>query len=241
MLSTLSSIYAEPVTVPNTFNNGEVADADKVNENFNHLSTEINSAKTRLDGLEGNSSATSFHTISYGYKTSVPGDIVTINNSEYRVARLPFLEFSTNDRCAVTFLDEAFISSTYKSLYFRLDTNHVTHNCWNGGENIDVNGFQATLSNVRDSRTYSFSHSNDSANFDTRNSYQVTLCFYIGETQVDMTTYFEKIEQPRDSVLLDDFDMTDNINWVNHGHDNLIINAIDDFIDYIKIEKLPAE
>ncbi len=53
-------VAAGTVTVPNTFMNGEVADADQVNANFDAVETEVNDNDARITVLEGGAPASRY-------------------------------------------------------------------------------------------------------------------------------------------------------------------------------------
>ena len=48
-------VFAGPLAVPHTFTNGEVADADEVNTNFDAVKTEVDDNDVRIDTLLGQS------------------------------------------------------------------------------------------------------------------------------------------------------------------------------------------
>lgn len=258
----LLSSTVNQAEVPNKFTAGTPAKASEVNENFDYLEGEASSIKVDLNNLASSSSAieervgdlenpssqSNTHSISYSYKPSSVGESIELLNGTYKVVKIPMLEFGTGDKYSIKHLvkilnydsgggnggDPSYIIPTVRRV------SHDVSPC-ETGEYISISGFDAKIQTHEHRDTYytSTTYYDEYSELSISTQYNANICIQIGETKLSISRRLTKGEQhKRDGLAMDDFDMTDDTNWNALRHDETYLQALDDLIDYIKIERI---
>ena len=115
------SVTAESVELPHKFVNGEVADADQVNENLSALASGINNLSDRVQNIEATAAGNTEQSLRHGEDLSytsirrAPGTVIQYNHYKgstlapettptyYVITRVPFKEFGSGRSYAITF------------------------------------------------------------------------------------------------------------------------------------------
>jgi hypothetical protein len=192
------------------------------------------------------------HNISYNYVSSNPGDLITINDVDYRIIRMPFVEFGSDKRFYVQYPQKV---ASYER--FALNTYHdisEPEGCINlemAGERVNVQ----IPSTIKDRRSISSrSQTRVTKDYSNQKVYKVLIdkstlsssakiIFRVGETRLSVAIFTSVEEQSTEhgstldgSELGDStpYDFTDNFDY-NKMIDGTTTQAVDDLLDYVTI------
>ena len=188
------------------------------------------------------------HNISYNYVSSNPGDVVTINDVDYRIIRMPFVEFGSDKKFYVQFPVSV---KDYGYERFTLTTNHdisAPEGCINlemAGERVNVQ-LPSTVEDTRyistnSTKLHIFGSTVDTYEVKFHSSLQsaVKIAFRVGETRLSVGiggAVVEQNEKTRTAQQYDStpYDFTDNFDY-NKMIDGASTQAVDDLMDYVTI------
>ena len=165
------------------------------------------------------------HSVSYSKKTVAVGTVVTFNNTDYTIMRIPFATFDAVPlRYSVTLPVQtdagfAFIQTTHT------DSALTT--------NATVDGIPARIK-VSDGRTYTVTGSPGVATFFSVNGGAVvTIDFKIGTTLVSLTLSIDTDDTNANAGT--PTDLRTKAEWADYKDLTAQISALNSLIDYIRI------
>lgn len=190
-----------------------------------------------------------FHPYTYSRTAAGIGEIITIDELRYRIIRMPFYEFGSGERYAVTYpvqitevsncapgktcLDGSRYDANLSTSH---DVNEAVEKC-----GATVNG-QKALFTISDSIGYS--PSNDYRASAYYPSYSVSGTQYgsvtiqVKETRVGLSLIYFTSPYQKTDVVTDDGDYIDEIQWDKIAHPDRNIERIKKLMNYVWIERL---
>jgi hypothetical protein len=192
-----------------------------------------------------------FHPYSYSRTAAGIGEIITIDDLRYRIIRMPFYEFGSGERYAVTYPVQitevsncapgktCFDDSLYgASITTTHEVNEAVEKC-----GVTVNG-QKALFTISDSIGYDSNNSyigpKSNPEYSVSGTQYGRVALQVKETSVGLslfTNYLTTTYQ-KTSVITDDGDYVDEIQWDKIVHPDRHIERIKRLMNYVWIEKL---
>ncbi|HEX7046527.1 MAG TPA: hypothetical protein VF275_03000 [Gammaproteobacteria bacterium] len=230
---------------PHTFTAGTPARASEVNDNFKYLAGEVDRVDGEVDALSDKLSVLESDVIDLKGSSCTPlneahslevttsplpvGTEIQLDGETFHIVRIRFTDFGSGEAYALTFP-----AQDTNTLWTSVDFYHrpgmfycPTH---------EISGFPATI-NFWEQRTFSLMPDTNRAEMNL--SARSTIEIQVGETTV---TYYYG---PGDSRLEEGTDYTPGVtdldfvdDFSDHPHPDLIVEAVDDFVDYFSVEKL---
>jgi len=178
--------------VPYQFSNGEVADANEVNANFNYLDERLDSLASDQDQAHEKPEPT--HEYSRNPIDTTPGERFTIAGEEYTSTEVPFVDPSSGKRYTLLI--------PLRSPEFRVSVTHTTDPI--GGQ-FSIDGYSASIGAFADRWTYRASSSGDNTPYWEVEYWERTdLSIQVGDVQV-----FTSIDLPGTTVTRNTLDKTE--------------------------------
>ena len=193
-----------------------------------------------------------FHPYTYSRTAAGIGEIITIDDLRFRIIRMPFYEFGSGERYAVTYpvqisdVSNCALGKTCLdgSLYYRanLSTSHAANEAAEKC-GISVNGHKA-LFTLSDSINYAPSNTGKSSMYypaySVSGSSYGNVTLQIKETSVflPLQADFKSSSYQETDVVTDDGDYVDEIQWDKIVHPDRNIEHIKKLMNYIWVEKL---
>jgi len=233
--------------VPYKFSAGTPAKAAEVNANFNALDDRLK----EIEAGGSNGSCTDFysgfHKLGAGAYTpnnSQVGDKMTVLGMDYVIVKVPFVEFGTGEAYAVKFPMRLSYDAQSGVGYVDDNGQTMTEHVLGGATpcyDLKLANFPAEIS-LGERRTFRLNNSNR-ASGQTSTNYAMYCGIRILINQTALSIYIPThLAVAEQSVLIaeGDYDFTDDLDTeaMTHKADSLI-QAIDELIDYISIERLP--
>lgn len=246
-----SSVFAD---IPYTFTTGTPAKASEVNANFEALNQDtalvlnkvnantesISNLSSRITSLEtapddsGCTDSTNPHgAISYAAKSSSVGEQIAIGGNNYRMIKVPFVEFSSGDQYSLEYpVMES--DSSPGSFFSNFSTQHTNEDitC----NNATISGFPTFIPDVYESRGYLLNNSN--SNSSTTLSLYSSIIIKIDDTSLNILISASQVQSTA-QVSNGDYDFTDNLDVDAMVDIPTLVTALDDLIDYVSITKEP--
>jgi hypothetical protein len=189
------------------------------------------------------------HNLSYNYVASNPGDLITVNNTEYRIIRMPFVEFGSNKRFYVQYpvaVQEPQFARQQLSTYHDITAPTGCLNLQMAGEHVNVD----LPTTVRDNRSISVSSTISSGaegiyylNIVASDlTSRATIVIRVGETTLRVSVQASVSEQNTVTETLEPqfstiYDFTDNFDY-SKMIDGTTTQAVEDLMDYVTIGTL---
>lgn len=207
------------------------------------VSTTINAAP--CDRLhEETTGLHSPHTIQYSSHRLPAGDTIEIGGNTYKIMSIPFTDFATNTRFAVTVPVLVTEVSSRKDTHFNLKLRHQPGNDCSDvaivGRGQPVHKFPVIETRTIGHRTtQDLSGNSDQTTFSVSRMVTANLYIQIGSTNLAILMGIDKVEIPLTGINSIDQDMTDDINWAFLAHwPYSQIFLLNQLIDYIYISPL---
>ena len=184
-----------------------------------------------LTGFLGIAHAAPVHTVTWKPKNGAPGTEVTLGGQSLVLVRMPLQPFSGSQRYEVRFL-----ARVEGGLGATLTTQHSKDPL---EDPIEIDGFDATVI-VSDGRNYTLGLAPtppfDTSFFVTAQATCTVLIKVGAATILSFFQFFDREQQPPTEIgeTPDALPLAD---WEAYRHPNALIQACDDWIDYIKIKK----
>ncbi|MBB3048969.1 hypothetical protein FHR99_003243 [Litorivivens lipolytica] len=235
--------------LPHTFRNGEVADANHVNENFQALDRRIGSLESAASSTGSGSTQQTHHPYTRNAIATNIGDVITINGAEFVIVGHPFIDFKDNSRHILKFPvgtcqgADFFCTGSVKA--HSLNTYHAFEP---PAQQFTIDGYPAMVS-LFENRTYSaVAHRNSSTNqyehrYRVTDSLSASISLGIGDTTVLVGiphALFRIDRQAQTLVVTDDADYRDEIDWAAVEGHAINFNELHKFFDYISVVDVPA-
>ena len=189
-----------------------------------------------ITGFLGIAHAAPIHTVTWKAKNVDPGTEVTLGGQSLVLVRMPLQPFSGSQRYAVSFL--APVDQFFGGLSATLTTQHSKDPL---EDPIEIDGFDATVI-VSDGRNYTLGPTPtppfDTTSFSVTAHANCTVQVKVGaETILSFFQFFTTEQQPPTEIgeTPDALPLAD---WEAYRHPNALIQACDDWIDYIRIKKV---
>jgi len=197
------------------------------------------------------------HTYQYEYKPSNPGDLITIGDDNYRIVKVPFVEFKTGKSFYIQYPIIESVSNP-KHLLVSLSTSHILNkpdDCLV----LSIGGLKTNvIINTLESRTLSYIVFGERNNKEGVSIYAgskresvskyifINLSIYIEETMLSLSLSKKDIEKGSilettainhfDSEV--DYDLTDNYDLTTLTDESLLHGELDELFDYVTIGEL---
>ena len=229
--------------VPYTFTPYTPAKASEVNANFQALSDKITTLEDNaIDG--GTVCEKSPFKYTYSYISSNIGDTITVNNREYVIVAMPFIEYGTGDHYYVKYpvvkVNSSFSSKT-------LDTStSISTNYVEPGNTCFTHTFAGYPARDYSTIYYNTSYNASMADpAETYTNYRISNTSYhtvqikINQTEVNLQYYYLTDTIQDSLVNSGDVDMTDNIDWSKLGVDTALVDSVKMLMNYVEVVKIP--
>ncbi|MEP4148732.1 MAG: hypothetical protein ABJL54_16055 [Halioglobus sp.] len=161
----------------------------------------------------------SAHNVTYKPVVKAPGESIKVGGQKYIIVRVPFKEWKSGDRYAITYpvLFQEYDSYDFFGAFF--NTTHLKGDSCSDVwiEGTDQSSHKQPVIEGRSvnhsARTYYDDPERNSGKLDVKRSLYTFLEFQIGET--NGTVFFQVLREeiPEKDVPTRDYDLTDNINW----------------------------
>lgn len=200
------------------------------------LDMDLSSISDRVTSLESSvlcENRSRFHTISYSHKESNLGDEIEVEGRKYFIIKAPFKDLRTQEKYSIKYPVASDYSNSYVNTYENIDHQDFAHNhC----ETLTISGYPVTGTAVSDSFNMRLNNFGGTL-ADLEYNANYWLYITINESQFSIFYGMTKVLQTV-TVNANDFDFTDDFDYDLIVHQPDIIQAIDDLIDYIEIEKI---
>ena len=174
-------------------------------------------------------------TYSYEYNASNIGDTITVNQKNYTIVVLPFVEYGTGDHYYIQFpsLSNGTASSDVFSIatFYRKGTDNKCY----------CDTFAEYPSMMSSSIIYSNGYSVSEGNIYTNTQLYLPFNIKINNTELTgdfSSTFAYEIGTPS-SIPEGDDDLTDNLDWTQVNHKNALIESLKILMNHVKIVKIP--
>jgi hypothetical protein len=185
-------------------------------------------------GFLGVAHAVPIHTVTWVQKNVAIGREVTLGGQSLVLVRLPLQPFSGSQRYAVSFL--APVNQSF-GLTATLTTQHSRDPL---EDPIEIDGFEATVI-VSDGRNYTLGPILTppfTTSFSVAAQATCTVQIKVGAATILSFFQFFTREQQPPTEIGETPDALPLADWEAYRHPNALIQACDDWIDYIKIRKV---
>jgi len=173
----------------------------------------------------------------YGYKyiESDAGDKFTIEENEYIMVSVPFIEFGSGDPYYIKFPQD-----TKETYWITVNISYLksTDSCYSD----TFSNFPAKFDDFTYNTFYHKTSSYDADHnlkvyFMVSQNVQVSTYIKMNETVIYISAmYQEKINQ-KNPLAIDDIDLVDNIDWSKVEYNTRLIENLKKILNHIKIEK----
>ncbi|WP_125717379.1 hypothetical protein [Pseudoalteromonas rubra] len=172
----------------------------------------------------------------YNYRPTTPGQQISLQGHTYRMYRLPIIDMETGQKYAVD------IPMAEHSIY-RSQRWSTSHQCstfmYNPSVEVGAGALAVFSPERRDQREYWLSSDKFSTEYEGE-LLGPTVHIRIGEATC--TTFYmprtKDIEEGETTVQSDDYDLTDNIDWVNKGDRLDEFPDLSELLHYIRVVAL---
>ena len=246
-----SSVFAD---VPYTFTAGMPAKASEVNSNFETLNQNVNSAlgkansntqsisdiNSRVTSLEGaptntecEASTNPHGAISYSAKASTIGEQITAGGNNYRIIKVPFVEFSSGDQYTLQY--PVMESDSSPGMFFsNFSTQHTNSDL--DCINATISGLPTFIVDVYESQGFLLNNTGSTSS--STLSLYASLTIKVNETSLNVTISASQVQSSA-QVNNGDYDFTDNLDADAMVDMPSLVSALDSLIDYITVTKEP--
>jgi hypothetical protein len=216
--------------VPNTFVNGQVANADEVNDNFSDLDGRVSS----LEDAAGGSPAGGRTDYIRNKRNTNPGDTVTIGKLSYIVARFPIATFD-GVRSYIQLPVAMGRSTNIRSYHGVLSTppEHPT-------QSYDIDGYKALALHGAQTNVSinDMSNNGGSLQIESSGGDVASLLIAVGRANLFVEQSIDAGERRAGTISVQSNDM----DYTNDGHDESLlethsgVSMFHEYLDYISID-----
>ncbi len=172
------------------------------------------------------------HSISYAAKSATVGELISLGGNNYRMIKVPFVEFKSGDQYTILFPVQVTESGKIQS-YFSTQHTSADTTCSNG----TVSGYPAFNAQIYENRNLLFNNTGFSAS--TSNlTFTYSASIKVGETNISLSLS-ANTEETSTNVVIDDYDFSDDYDTSAMTHSGAQVTVLDDLLDYVQISKVP--
>ena len=231
--------------VPHEFQNGEVADANDINENFSFLSEKLESIRED----ESSSTTSEIHGYTRNEVQVNPGHTFKVSGEAYIVVGYPIVDVGTKERVLlllpVATCDQSDSPTTCNSSKPSQSVRVSHSKDHNITKDFEINGYPASIG-ITEIRTYKNHLERDStsgeymAKWTVLERQYVSISLLINESWVsfdlDLPSYKSDIQNKTISGFKASYQ--NDINWPEVENHSIELEAISQLIDRINIQKI---
>ncbi|WP_046007308.1 hypothetical protein, partial [Pseudoalteromonas rubra] len=172
----------------------------------------------------------------YNYRPTTPGQQISLQGHTYRMYRLPIIDMETGQKYAVDIPMEE--DNGYR--YYNWITYHACSNfVYNPSIEIGAGARAVFIDHQSDTRFYNLRSDKFSTQYDG-NGNGVSISIRVGESTC--TSFFmprsQVIEEGETPVQSDDYDLTDNIDWITKSDRMDEFPDLSELLHYIRVVAL---